>query len=99
MVRKAATVTAGEIVAKALRLWTEERRTGILLFNFRHGTLRHVEHQVVEFPEGELKSARGQMVPRCPACGGDLTSRDAGAMWTCDACGVKRTSSQLKAVK
>ena len=92
-------MTAAEIVAKALRLWTEERRTGVLLMNFRHGILKHVEHQVVEFPEGEPKSARGQNPPTCPVCRQALTPRDGGAMWSCDACGVKRTSSQLKAIK
>ena len=92
-------MTAAETVAKALRAWTEERRTGVLLLNFRHGTLKHVEHQIVEFPDSEPKSARGADVPRCPACGEGLTPRDGGAMWSCDACGVKRTSSQLKAVK
>lgn len=92
-------MTASEIVAKALRLWTEERRTGVLLMNFRHGVLKHVEHQVVEFPEGSPKSARGAVVPRCPACGEGLTPRDGGAMWLCEPCGLKRTSSQLKAVR
>lgn len=91
-------MTASEIVAKALRQWTEERRTGILLFNFRHGLLKHVEHQVVEFPDGP-KSARGQNPPGCPSCREALTPRDDGAMWECLPCGLKRTSHQLKAVK
>ena len=92
-------MTAAEIVAKALRLWTEERRTGVLLMNFRHGVLKHVEHQVVEFPNGEPKSARGAVVPRCPACGGDLTPRDSGAMWACEACKIKRTEAQLRVAR
>lgn len=89
-------MTPGELVAKAHRAWVEEKRTGTLLFNYRHGTLKHVEHQVVEFPDG-LESARGQNGrPACPACRRPLASRDGGTMWTCDACALKRTEHQLK---
>ena len=89
-------MTPAEAVTKAIRVWVEERRTGFLVLNFRHGVLKDLEHQIKEFPD-PVKSApagrNGQ--PVCPSCGEALTSRDAGAMWTCEACRVKRTKAQL----
>ena len=90
-------MTPGEAVANAHRLWVDDKRTGNLVFNYRHGVLKHVEHQMLEFPEGASKSARsGQNVPTCPACGAAMTSRDAGTLWTCQPCAVKRTVHQLR---
>ena len=89
-------MTPAEAVTKAVRAWVEERRTGTLLFNFRHGTLKHIEHQVVEFPDPVKSLQAGSTVgPRCPVCTNALTPQDGGAMWTCRSCNVKRTQAQL----
>ena len=92
-------MTQGEAVAKAHRQWTEDKLTGELTFVYRHGRVQHVRHGRIDFVDGEGKSARGAPVPPCPACGEPMRSRDGGCMWGCEACGVKRTESQLKAIR
>ena len=90
-------MTQGEAVAKAHRQWTEDKLTGELTFVYRHGRVQHVRHGRIDFVDGEPKSVRAD-VPTCPACGQPMRSRDSGAMWACEACGVKRTEAQLKRV-
>ena len=80
----------------ALHKWREERQTGFLILNFRHGVIKGIEHQIKEFLENNGKSALGAPVPPCPACGQPMQSRDSGAMWECPPCRVKRTEAQLR---
>lgn len=88
-------MTPGEAVVRAHRLWVESKKTGTLRFSYRHGVLKRIEHDEVEFLEPP-ESIRRADVPACPTCGGQMESRDAGAMWTCSQCRVKRTQSQLR---
>ena len=90
-------MTQGEAVAKAHRLWLEEKRSGFLIFDYRGGVVKGIEHQVKEYLEG--KSARRVDVPPCPVCGEPMRSRDGGALFVCEGCSVKRTEAQLRSVK
>ena len=78
-------------------LWAREKHTGFLRFNYGNGRMKDVSRDTTVFPPGGRKSApRGTNGgPLCPSCGKALTSRDAGAIWTCDPCRVKRTKAQL----
>lgn len=72
------------LLAKAQR----DKLTGFLTFSFRHGDIRHVKVEQVYFAPHE----DGQ---RCPQGCGPMTSRDHGAMFVCESCGMKRTLAQL----
>lgn len=86
-------MTASGLVAKALQVWVEERRTGLLLLNFRNGELKYIEHQQREhLPTGQTGQAG---TPCCPSCEEPMAKRE-GQMWACPACGVKRTATQLQ---
>lgn len=90
-------MTQGEAVIKALREWTDGKLSGELTFVYRGGRLLHIRHGRVDYMVGDGKFARAASVPPpCPACGEPMRSRDGGAMWGCEACGVKRTAAQLK---
>ena len=86
-------MTPATLVAKALKAWVDERRTGFLLLNFRNGELKYIEHQQREHLPAGQSSQNGQ--PPCPSCGDPMAKRE-GEMWACPACGVKRTAAQLK---
>ena len=88
-------MTAAEVVAKALKAWVDERRTGFVVLNFRHGVLKDVEHQIKEFVSGDGSARRAdETAPDCPHCEKPMTTRDGGRMWLC-ACGIKRTAAQI----
>ena len=85
-------MTPALVVAKALKVWVDEHRTGFLLLNFRNGQLKYIEHQQREhLPTGQ-SSQNG--APECPACQEPMIRRE-GQMWACPTCGVKRTDRQL----
>jgi len=87
-------VTASEVVAKALRRWTENKLTGDLVLEFRHGRLLRIRNGDIEFIDGP-KSAHRADVPACPSCDEPMVARDEGTMWICVPCGVKRTKVQI----
>lgn len=91
-------MTPYEFIARACRPWVEAKRTGKMIVNWRAGRPMDVEHQHREWLDQEPKTARGAKVPLCPACGQEMVPRDSGSLWACEACGVKRTQAQLKAV-
>jgi len=86
-------VTAGDAVVKAHRRWVENRLTGDLIFEYRHGRLLRIRNGDIEFID-ESKSAHRAEV--CPSCGELMVSRDEGTMWMCVPCGVKRTRHQMQ---
>ena len=92
-------MTQGEAVAKAHRLWLEDKLTGELTFVYRHGRVQHIRHGRIDFVDGEGKSTRRTDVPPCPACGEPMRSRDGGALFVCEGCSVKRTENQLKVIR
>lgn len=86
-------MTPSILVAKALKAWVDERRTGFLVLNFRNGELKYIEHQQRE----QVPAGQGGWsdAPKCPACDEGMARRE-GGMWACPACGVKRTDAQLR---
>ena len=88
-------MTASEVVAKALRRWTENKLTGDLVLEFRHGRLLRIRNGDIEFIDGP-KSAHRADATTCPSCGELMVARDSGAMWMCIPCGVKRTKHQVQ---
>lgn len=84
-------MTAATILAKAVKAWVEDRRTGFLVLNFRNGELKYIEHQQREHVDPHAATG-----PTCPSCGEAMAPRE-GGLWACPACGVKRTEHQLRA--
>lgn len=89
-------MTPSGLIAKALKVWVDERRTGFLLLNFRNGRLKYIEHQQREhLPIGQMSVSQNGQPMVCPACEALMVRRE-GDMWACPACLVKRTAAQLK---
>ena len=87
----------GDAVVRAHRLWVEGKRTGSLIFSYRHGTLKRIEHQEVEFLDPPTSAlAEG---PACPSCGAAMIRQEHSLMWKCEPCKVKRTEAQLRTVR
>ena len=92
-------MTPADAVVRAHRLWVEGKRTGSLVFSYRHGALKRIEHQEVEFvdPPKSALGADGEGPP-CPGCGQTMVRQAHSLMWACGPCKVKRTEAQLRAV-
>lgn len=90
-------MTEAEAVLQAHRLWREQKLTGELVFNYRHGIVKHIRHGHIDFVDGDgsARRADGKNSPVCPTCGQPMSTRDKGQMWGCEPCGIKRTAAQL----